>query len=465
MNPAAFRVGRSWPGQVATGAPAQIRTADHTVAQQNAARIPGAAQAPTSSVATSGSGRRAPGQPIVTASTSQPAGTSSRGPVNPHPGHSRSSHAMPSSRRASSPARMERRTSEPVRPSSSRWTQVSGSARPRTPVSPVDMGIARPPRPPARPRPQSQRTPRFPDIAHDRVHRRRRGVVGILLVLVLAVAVGLGSWWLAVGRFVSAPAVIGLSEPQAVAAAHAAGLQINFTERPDEQVPSGTIITTDPAAGSRLPRNSQVHAALSTGPQTYPMPSVVGLDKDAAADALEASNLQLGGVDEQYDATHPQGTVIAASATTGTQVPGTQGVTLTVSKGPAPVQVTDFTGKSVSSAQAALTQTGLSVSITQQNSDTVASGQVISQNPAGGQLPPGSTVTFVVSSGPQQVAVPDVRARTTDDATKVLQDAGFTVQVTMVDPNSPIHLNRVQRSDPAQGTAAAKGTTVGIYII
>lgn len=287
----------------------------------------------------------------------------------------------------------------------------------------------------------------------------------MILVLLVATLIGLGSWWLTAGRYVSAPAVIGLTEPQALGAAQRAGVQISFAEQHSASVPSGIVLGADIAAGRRMARGAQLHAQLSTGPQTYPMPTVIGLSKESATRKIESAHLTLGSVDEQFDATHPAGIVTGASAAPGTQVAGSAAVDLTVSKGPAPVIVTDYTGKSADSATAELGAIGLDVVTTQQSSDSVPAHQVISQNPSSGQLPPGSSVTLVVSSGPQLVSVPDVRARTTADAQDILQKAGFTVQVVVVDPDAIIHLGRVQRTDPAQNSQAPKGSTISIYII
>ncbi|MGC8844862.1 MAG: PASTA domain-containing protein [Candidatus Hydrogenedens sp.] len=66
------------------------------------------------------------------------------------------------------------------------------------------------------------------------------------------------------------------------------------------------------------------------------------------------------------------------------------------------ITVPDVVGMSQSSAESAITGAGLTVGmVTQQCSNTVSSGNVISQNPiAGQQVNPGSAVNLVVSSGP-----------------------------------------------------------------
>ena len=64
------------------------------------------------------------------------------------------------------------------------------------------------------------------------------------------------------------------------------------------------------------------------------------------------------------------------------------------------VTVPDVVGMSQSAAEAAITGAGLQVNATGAASETVPAGQVISQNPAGGdEAPEGSAVSIVVSTG------------------------------------------------------------------
>src|SRR5512143_3107472 len=65
-------------------------------------------------------------------------------------------------------------------------------------------------------------------------------------------------------------------------------------------------------------------------------------------------------------------------------------------------RVPDVVGQTQAAATSAITGAGLHVgTVTMASSGTVASGNVISQNPAANALvPPASTVNLVVSSGP-----------------------------------------------------------------
>jgi serine/threonine-protein kinase len=65
------------------------------------------------------------------------------------------------------------------------------------------------------------------------------------------------------------------------------------------------------------------------------------------------------------------------------------------------VTVPVVTGMALNDALAGITAAGLVPQTTEEASDTVPAGQVVSQNPAGGAtVSPDSTVSIVVSTGP-----------------------------------------------------------------
>lgn len=313
--------------------------------------------------------------------------------------------------------------------------------------------------------PRSQRTPLFPEIVNDPVHRRRRGLVATLLVLVLAAVIGVSSWWFAAGRFTETPAMAGMSQADAIGAAQQADLTVNVEQQYSDDVAAGVVISTDPTAGTRVERRAQIDTVVSAGPQTYAMPNVVGLPQDAASSALVGAHLAVGSVTGEYSDTVDSGRVVSAGAEAGSQVVHDTAVDLVVSMGPAPVAVTDCTGRSAADARSTLEAAGFTVTTEEKPSADVEAGKVISQDPASGQLQAGSEIHLVVSSGAEQVAVPDVRARTTADARSTLEAAGFTVEQKYVDESASTHLDRVQRTDPVRGTRLAKGSTVTIYVI
>lgn len=129
------------------------------------------------------------------------------------------------------------------------------------------------------------------------------------------------------------------------------------------------------------------------------------------------------------------------------------------------VTVPKVEGQTEANAKSALDAAGLKTgSVTEANSDTVASGNVISQAPAGGtSAEKGTSVNLVISKGPANVKVIDVIGHEENRATKELQDAGFKVAVkdTFSDDMDE---GLVISTNPDRGSAVAPGSTVTITV-
>ncbi|WP_250443234.1 transglycosylase domain-containing protein, partial [Actinotalea sp. C106] len=137
-------------------------------------------------------------------------------------------------------------------------------------------------------------------------------------------------------------------------------------------------------------------------PNTPPLvavPNVVGSHVDEARAALEGAGFAVAGTEVADDAA--PGTVISQSPTG--EAPYGSAISISVSTGPAAAEVPDVTGLPEADAVARLEGAGFSVSVSRQESGSVAEGRVISASPSGGEAAPGSTVSIVVSSGPPEV--------------------------------------------------------------
>ncbi|MBB1483621.1 Stk1 family PASTA domain-containing Ser/Thr kinase [Tessaracoccus sp. MC1865] len=342
------------------------------------------------------------------------------------------------------------------------WRPAQKKPRP----DPVPVAEPVSPRPVATTtQPRSQRTPVFPHlhISDDPVHRRRRIVALVLVVLLLAGAAGVGSWWWLDGRFTTVPAMSTLNETKAREAAAANALKVNRTEQYSETVPAGVVITTDPTAGERLFRGSDVTLVLSKGPERYPMPAVVGIPLEAASQALTAGRLAVGTVTEQFSETVAEGIVLTASQEEGAQLKPDTPVDLSVSKGREPIRIPNHVGGSADKAVKDLEKLGFTVAIEEENSADVGAERVIRQDPRDGSGHRGDTVTLVKSLGPVMVTVPDVWMKSTDEATKLLEDLDLVVKVER-SSNFPIPLDIANSTDPAAGTEVAVGTKITLYV-
>jgi serine/threonine-protein kinase len=257
---------------------------------------------------------------------------------------------------------------------------------------------------------------------------------------------------------VAVPSVVGLGTAAATSAVGTAGLDVSIvTQQADD--PKGTVIGQHPAPGSFVSERGSVQLVVSRGPPPVVVPDVTSQAVDAATATLQFAGFEVGDPVHQYDETVPAGAVIGTNPAKGTSVPRDSAVKLLVSDGPAPVAIGDVHGQSFDAASQALTGLGFTVARRDDFSPTVAKDQVIGTEPAAGQsAPKGSSVTVVVSKGPEMVTVPDLRGMSLEAATQQLQGAGFAV-----DTQSYLPGRVVRAQDPAAGTSVAKGTRITLF--
>ena len=299
-----------------------------------------------------------------------------------------------------------------------------------------------------------------------RPRRSRRGPLLLVVALVIALAAGLGAYWFGWARYTATPGVIGLTQTAAVHRLEAAGLKATVGDPAySESVPKGRVVATDPGPGARVLDHGTVTVTLSKGKERHPVPKVRGLDVDQAQDALRSAHLTFGRTIGRWSDTVPKATVLGSNPAVGTRQPPATVVDLFVSRGPAPVQVGDWKGRSAARAQQVLTAKGLNVDASDQEfSDSVPEGHVISQDPSGGRLHRGDTVKLVVSKGPELVRVPDhLSAMGVDAATSLLEGLGFKVTVDHADIY--LGLGYVASTTPDSGTMAPKGSVIVLHIV
>ncbi len=140
---------------------------------------------------------------------------------------------------------------------------------------------------------------------------------------------------------------------------------------------------------------------LIDNPQFVLVPNVEGMTQAAAETAITSAHLNVGTITEQFSAFVPLGQVISQSPWADTTVAPNTAINLIISSGPAPVSVPNVVGMTQAAAETAINDANLTVgTVTEQFSDTVATGKVISQNPsAGATAAPGTAVNLIVSKG------------------------------------------------------------------
>ncbi|MGL5826567.1 MAG: Stk1 family PASTA domain-containing Ser/Thr kinase [Nocardioides sp.] len=141
---------------------------------------------------------------------------------------------------------------------------------------------------------------------------------------------------------VAVPSVVNQSRSEARAALTRERLKVKFVEQ-ESDLPAGTIISTDPAAGVKVAEGATVTAYYSDGPEV--VPSVVGMRKGQAIEILEDAGFRVDIV-ETNATEEPAGTVIKQSPSGEESAPANATVTIQVSTyvTPGPTGTPDPTG-------------------------------------------------------------------------------------------------------------------------
>jgi eukaryotic-like serine/threonine-protein kinase len=191
------------------------------------------------------------------------------------------------------------------------------------------------------------------------------------------------------------------------------------------------------------------------------VPDEIGKQESAATVDLDRRGFTV--TVHRRESGSPVGQVIGQSPEGGSKVDKGSAVTLQVSGGPGTVEVPLVTGLTEATATKALTRRGLNTDSTHRHSSTVPKGEVISSSPPDGTtVTKGSRVHLVISSGPQQVKVPDVTNQDTAAAHSAIHNAGLEYTDDQVNSDQP--KGTVIAQNPAGGTSVNKGTSVTLTI-
>lgn len=283
---------------------------------------------------------------------------------------------------------------------------------------------------------------------------------------------------------VGLPIVVGMNEQQAVAALQQSGLAPKVVKGFSANVSEGTVIDQFPSAASLAetpPKKKSLmwlwiliaalvvlgiglFAYMAMGGKTATVPNVVGMSQTDAQAAITAAGFKVGAVDStQTVSSADVGKVVAETPAPGTTAKQGTNINIVVSGGQKLTSVPAVTGMTQAAAEAALTAAGLTSGVTNGASNVVPKGSVVSQAPAAGQqVPAGTSVGLVVSTGAGSVAVPSVVGQSQADAQAALKAAGLGAKSTTA-YNSATAGN-VYGQTPAAGVLVAPGSIVTIQI-
>lgn len=218
--------------------------------------------------------------------------------------------------------------------------------------------------------------------------------------------------------------------------------------------------------------NSAVTSSSSS--QQVEVPDFLGSTLEEAQEEAERYNLTVEQAGTEASDEYEAGQILSQDPKEGTSVEEGSVVRVTVSSGPETVYANvpaGIVGASQSEAEQAIRAAGLVPQAQNASSDSVKIGYVISVDPGeGAQVEEGSSVTIVVSTGPEEtpepevtVKIPDLIGWSQEEAIWALEDQGLNYTV-VEGYDATLHIGDVIDMDPGVGEEVPEGTTVTLTI-
>jgi beta-lactam-binding protein with PASTA domain/predicted Ser/Thr protein kinase len=303
--------------------------------------------------------------------------------------------------------------------------------------------------------------------------RRRR----IWLLVAVAILLGLlAGFALTRDTTTEVPSVTGNELNVAIALLQQNGFSVGDVKRVEREAPANEVLEQDPAASPPADEAAEdcsfltffcskpkVTLTVSAGPGSAKVPSTAGLTSTAAEEKLEEAGFAAK-LEPVHSKDVEEELVIKSEPSGGeTATKGTT-VVLKVSSGPKLAKVPVLVGSQRSLAVQQVRGRGFLPSVEEVESSS-PEGQVIRQAPsAGSQLPPGSTVTIVVSKGEEQATAPNVIGKERAEAVEAVREAGLKPVVQEQETEVPSQVGRVTDQFPPPGSELKPGSTVTLVV-
>lgn len=199
--------------------------------------------------------------------------------------------------------------------------------------------------------------------------------------------------------------------------------------------------------------------------QTVTVPNFKEMEIKKAQDLAEKKGLKLKIEKKEYHDEIAKNHIISQDPKSGLKVKEGDTVKVIVSKGSELVAVPDLTGKTTSEAGFILGKKDLEIGeISKEFSDKIPEDTIIGQDPPAGQkVKSGTKVDLIISQGIENVQIPDVIGKTSQEAAAILGQKSLKVTVTK-ENSSSINKDIVIRMSPQPGTEVKKGSTVNIVV-
>jgi beta-lactam-binding protein with PASTA domain len=244
--------------------------------------------------------------------------------------------------------------------------------------------------------------------------------------------------------------------------------QVRVTPSIEQPIPPETLRQIRPETLRPIP----------LAPITVPVPNLIGLTPEEAAQALGRRGLRLGGVGRRESDRASAGRVVAQQP--GPDQPVVRGTAVQVVVGtgaaaPITVPVPNLIGLTPEEAAQALGRRGLRLGgVGRRESDRASAGRVVAQQPGPDRpVVRGTAVQVVVGTGPaapndvegrERVPVPTLMGLTPEEAEQRLEEVGLGLQAMGEEESEAVTAGRVLRQEPGATSRVERGVEVRVWL-
>lgn len=284
--------------------------------------------------------------------------------------------------------------------------------------------------------------------------KKKRNLIWIILAILFFVVVGAATAaYLMMPKDVTIPDVSNLTVQEAEEQLNVVNLTLDeLIEEPNEEIEEGLVIRSNPNVGNSVKENTQVDLYVSSGKATVDFKDYTGEDYQEVRAELTEQGFTVESREESSE-TVPEGAIISQDVNEDEEVvPSETTITFTVSSGRAGFEMIDLNGYSQNGVENFAEQRELSLQITEEYSDDIPAGSVISQNiEPGTMVYGGDSLNVVISLGQEEV--PEVE---------------FTVPITIeyqnpTDSSSESESSSSESSESSE-SSAPEPNTIQVYI-
>lgn len=197
------------------------------------------------------------------------------------------------------------------------------------------------------------------------------------------------------------------------------------------------------------------------------VPTITGLTPEAAQELANQFGLGVTKDGEEASESIPAGQIVRQDPVAGAMVDKNTTIKYYISTGKVKAVIPSVVNKTLNEAQQLLNEENITnITVTKENSETVAVGNVISVTPGeGSEVNPTDPVTLVVSTGSatKLVTVPSVGGYSKAEATSMMENKGLIVKYD-TGTSDKVAVGEVMDQSIKGGTEVAQGTEITLTI-